>query len=78
VGPIWLVFTDASFHEDVSKNRAGVLITKTLGLEGNSPMHVVDFCSHKLRPVARSTKAAETLAASEGFDRAFYLRAVST
>jgi hypothetical protein len=78
VGPIWLVLTDASFHEDVSKNRAGVLITRSFGLEGKSPMHVVDFCSHKLRRVARSTKTAETLAASEGFDRAFYLRAVST
>jgi hypothetical protein len=29
-----------------------------------------------LRRVARSTKAAETLAASEGFDRGFYLGAV--
>jgi hypothetical protein len=42
------------------------------------PMHVVDFCSHKLRRVARSTKTAETLAASEGFDRDFYIHAIST
>jgi hypothetical protein len=28
--------------------------------------------------IGRSTKTAETLPASEGFDRAFYLRAVST
>jgi hypothetical protein len=40
-------------------------------------MHIVDLCLHKLRRVERSTKAAETLAGSEGCDRAFYCRAVA-
>ena len=70
--PIWLTFSDASFSEEYTKNRAGVLVTRSFGLGENSPMHVIDFCSHKLRRVARSTKTAETLAASEGYDRAFY------
>jgi Reverse transcriptase (RNA-dependent DNA polymerase) len=59
--PIWLTFSDASFSEDYSKNRAGVLVTRSFGLGEKSPMHVIDFCSHKLRRVARSTKTAETL-----------------
>jgi hypothetical protein len=71
-----LVFTDANFNEDASKNRAGVLVTRSFGLDPTSPCHILDFCSHKLRRVARSTKAAETLAASEGFDRGYYLGAV--
>jgi hypothetical protein len=73
---VWLVFTDASFNEDVSKNRAGVLVTRAFGLGIDAPLHLVDFCSHKLRRVARSTKTAETLAASEGFDRGFYINSV--
>jgi hypothetical protein len=71
-----LVFTDASFNEDISKNRAGVLVTRSFGLDSESPAHVIDFCSHKLRRVARSTKTAETLAASEGFDRGYYVGAL--
>jgi hypothetical protein len=73
-----LAFTDASFHEDAARNRAGVLVTRSFGLESDSPAHVIDFCSHKLRRVARSTKTAETLAASEGYDRAYYIGAVLT
>jgi hypothetical protein len=75
--PVWLTFSDASFSEDYVKNRAGVLVTRSFGLGENCPMHVIDFCSHKLRRVARSTKAAETLAASEGYDRAFYCHSVA-
>jgi Reverse transcriptase (RNA-dependent DNA polymerase) len=71
-----LVFTDASFHEEATRNRAGVLVTRSFGLDSDSPAHVIDFCSHKLRRVARSTKTAETLAASEGYDRAYYIGAV--
>jgi hypothetical protein len=70
-GPFLLVFSDASFNEDAAKNRAGVLVTRSFGLTSESPAHIIDFCSHKLRRVARSTKTAETLAASEGFDRGF-------
>jgi hypothetical protein len=40
-------------------------------------MHIVYFCSQKLRRVARSTEAAETLAGSEGYDRVFYCCAVA-
>jgi hypothetical protein len=75
--PIWLTFSDASFSEEFTKNRAGVLVTRSFGLGEKSPMLVIDFCSHKLRRVARSTKTAETLAASEGYDRAFYCHAVA-
>jgi hypothetical protein len=74
--PVLLVFADASFHEEASRNRAGVLVTRAFGLDAASPAHVIDFCSHKLRRVARSTKTAETLAASEGFDRAYYVGAM--
>jgi hypothetical protein len=35
--PIWLVFTDASFNADVAKNRAGVLVTRSFGLDYGSP-----------------------------------------
>jgi Reverse transcriptase (RNA-dependent DNA polymerase) len=73
-----LVFTDASFHEEATRNRAGVLVTRSFGLDPDSPAHVIDYCSHKLRRVARSTKTAETLAASEGYDRAYYIGAVLT
>jgi hypothetical protein len=75
--PFWLNFSDASFHEDVAKNRSGVLITRAFGLQKESPFHVIDFCSHRLRRVARSTKTAETLAASEAYDRAYYCRALA-
>jgi hypothetical protein len=75
-GSTLLVFTDASFNDDISKNRAGVLVTRSFGLGRESPAHVIDFCSHKLRRVARSTKTAETLAASEGFDRGYYVGAL--
>jgi hypothetical protein len=75
--PFWLTFSDASFHEDVAKNRSGVLITRAFGLQKESPFHVINFCSHRLRRVARSTKTAETLAASEAYDRAHYCRAVA-
>jgi hypothetical protein len=61
--PFWLIFSDASFHEDVSKIRAEVLITSSFGVKNTSPFHVIDFCSHKLRRLASSTKSAETLAA---------------
>jgi hypothetical protein len=67
----------ASFPKDVGKNRAGVRVTRSFGLNEKSSMHVTDFCSHKLRRVARSTTAAETLAASEGYDRAYYCWAIS-
>ena len=60
----------------MARNRAGVVVTRSFGLDDRSPMHIVDFCSHKLRRVARSTKAAGTLAGSEGYDRGFYCRAV--
>jgi hypothetical protein len=40
-------------------------------------MHVIDFCSHKLRRVASYTKTAEKLAASEGYDRAYYCHALA-
>jgi hypothetical protein len=40
-------------------------------------MHVIDLCSHKLRRVARYTKTAEKLAASEGYDRAYYCHALA-
>jgi hypothetical protein len=75
--PFWLIFSDASFHEEVSKNRAGVLITRSFGVKTTSPFHVIDFCFHKLRRVARSTKTAEKLAASEAYDRAYYCRALT-
>jgi hypothetical protein len=74
----WLIFFDASFNvESPERNRAGVIILCAFGLSQISKFHVVDFCSHKLRRVARSTKTAETLAASEAYDRAFYMREVS-
>jgi hypothetical protein len=75
-GPFWLTFSDASFHEDASRNRSGALICRTFGLEASSTVHVIDYCSHKLRRVARSTKTAETLAASEAYDRSYYCRAL--
>jgi hypothetical protein len=74
---VWLTFTDASFSENTSKNRAGVLVTRSFGLNEQSSMHVIDYCSHKLQRVAQSPKAAETLAASEGYDRAYYCWAIS-
>jgi transcription elongation factor len=71
-----LVFTDASFNEDVPKNRAGVLVTRCFGLNSISPVHAIYICSHKSRRVARLTKATETIAASEGFDRGYYTGAL--
>jgi hypothetical protein len=40
-------------------------------------VYVIDFGSHKLRRVARSTKAVETLTAYEGNERAFYCHSVA-
>jgi hypothetical protein len=74
---VWLTFTDGSFSEDASEDRAGVLVTRSFGLKEQGSIHVIDFCSHMLRRVARSTKAAETLAASERYDRAYYCWAIS-
>jgi hypothetical protein len=68
-----LVFADAIFNEDISKSRAGVLVARSFGLDSESPAHVIDFCSHKLRRVARSNKTAANLAASEGFHRGYYI-----
>jgi hypothetical protein len=45
--PFLLVFTDASFHEAAAKNRTGVLVTRSFGLNADSPAHVIDFSSHK-------------------------------
>jgi hypothetical protein len=74
---VWLTFSDASFSEDYVKNRAGVLVKSCLASAKRFRMHVIEVCSHKLRRVARSTKAAETFAASEGYDRAIYCHSVA-
>jgi hypothetical protein len=34
--PFWLSFSDASFHEDVAKNRSGVLNTRAFGLQNGA------------------------------------------
>jgi hypothetical protein len=74
---VWLTFTDVSLSEDASEDRAGVLVTRSFGLKEQGSIHVIDFCSHMLRRVARSTKAAETSAASEGYDRVYYCWEIS-
>jgi hypothetical protein len=53
------------------------LITRSFGVKNTSLFHAIDFCSHKLRRVARSTKTAETLAASKAYDRAYYCRGLT-
>jgi hypothetical protein len=70
--------SDASFHvESPERNRAGVIILRAFGLSEKCYLHVIDFRSHKLRRVAQSTNTAENLAASEAYNRAFYMRELS-
>lgn len=75
--PKWAVFADASHATAVDVNsHQGALLFRAFGMPKSAAAHPIGWLTHKIRRVARSALAAESISCADGFDLCVCLNAI--